>query len=113
LVVGTIGNVASIAVVVLVGERARAWVLEHLGRKATQKHDSTLWRVWYRYGVVGVALVSPWIIGAPVAAAFGMALGVPARRLLGWMLPSAVLRVVVFTAGATFGWLGLQRMLFP
>jgi hypothetical protein len=97
--------------VALIGERARAWLLERFSRK-TRNHDSALWRVWYRYGAIGIALLSPWIIGAPVAAAFGMTLGIPARRLLVWMLPSAVLRVIVFTAGASLGWLGLQQVLF-
>jgi hypothetical protein len=111
LVVALVGNVASVTAVALVGEQARAWLLERFGREKTRRKDSAVWRVWHRHGVVGLALVSPWILGAPVAAAFGMALGVPARRLLVWMLPSAILRVVVFTAGGALGWLGLQHVL--
>ena len=111
LVVALVGNVASVTGVAMAGEQVRNWLLERFGRKKTQRKDGVVWRIWHRYGVVGLALVSPWILGAPVAAAFGMGLGIPARRLLLWMLPSAVLRVVVFTAGASLGWLGLQQIL--
>lgn len=109
LVVTGTGNVVSVVSVTLVSERTRQWLLDRYARK-TRRQDSSLWRVWHRYGIIGVALLSPWIIGAPVAAAFGMALGIPTRRLLVWMLPSTVLRVVVFTAGATLGWFGLQQI---
>jgi hypothetical protein len=109
--VAATGNITSVVCVTLVGEQVRAWLLERIAHK-TSRRDSALWRIWDRYGVVGIALLSPWMIGAPVAAAFGMALGIPARRLLGWMLPSVVLRVVVFTVSATLGWLGLQQILF-
>ena len=37
-------------------------------------------RLWERYGIYGVGLIAPLIVGVPAAAALGIALGAPRRR---------------------------------
>jgi hypothetical protein len=72
-----------------VGDRARAWILSRTGWGRSvaweELRERRIYGVWQRYGVVGFAFVGPAIIGAAFAAFMGLALGVPARRLLIWL----------------------------
>ena len=59
------------------------------------------------YGLVGVALLSPLITGAPLGTALALVLGAPARRLMPWMIVSVVVWGVGLSVATTFGFDGL------
>ena len=96
----TLGNLAAVVLVVVLEGRLRQWIPRY-GRFTTQKER--LWRVWGRYGLVGVALLSPLITGAPLGTALALVLGAPVRRLLPWMIVSVVVWGVGLTVTATVG----------
>ncbi|MBI3976786.1 MAG: small multi-drug export protein [Chloroflexi bacterium] len=105
------GNIAGSAVVGLLGERARTWLILRRGR-GQSRHHGRLSRIWRRYGIVGLALAAPMVTGAPLATALGMALGAPMRYLLAWMALSIVFWSVVLTAAAVLDLAGIKA-LFP
>ncbi len=96
----TVGNLAAVVLVVVLEGRLRQWIPRY-GRFTTQ--EERLKRVWGRYGLVGVALLSPLITGAPLGTALALVLGAPVRRLLLWMIVSVVVWGVGLTATATVG----------
>ena len=96
----TLGNLAAVVLVVVLEGRLRQWIPRY-GRFAT--HKERLKRVWGRYGLVGVALFSPLVTGAPLGIALALALGAPWRRLLPWMIVSVVVWGVGLTVAAAFG----------
>ncbi len=96
----TLGNLAAVVLVVVLEGRLRQWIPRY-GRFTTQKER--LKRVWGRYGLVGVALLSPLITGAPLGTALALVLGAPVRRLLPWMIVSVVVWGVGLTVTATVG----------
>ena len=59
----TLGNLAAVVLVVMLEGRLRLWIPRY-GRFTTQ--EDRLKRVWSQYGLVGVALLSPLITGAPL-----------------------------------------------
>ncbi len=61
-----------------------------------------------RYGAAGLGLLAPLLVGAPLGTALGLALGVPASRLLPWMCFGAVLWSAALTAAATLGLAGVE-----
>jgi len=100
-VAATLGNLTAVVLVVLVKVHLRRWVPRY--SDLFTKQGEPLKRVWEGYGLPGVALLSPLIMGAPLGSALALALGAAARRLLGWMIVSVALWGVGLTVAATFG----------
>ena len=102
--VAAAGAVAGGTVVILLGERVKAWLERRQKREKLEKKHGLLYRVWLRYGVVGWGLLAPLLVGSPLGAAFGLALGVPKQRLLVWLAVGSVLWSAVFSAVSALGW---------
>ncbi|HOW45176.1 MAG TPA: small multi-drug export protein [Candidatus Aminicenantes bacterium] len=91
------------AVVVLLGERVKAWLEKKRGREKLEKRRGLLYRVWLRYGVIGWGLLAPLLVGSPLGAALGLVLGAPPRRLLPWLAAGSVLWSAVFSLVLALG----------
>lgn len=111
LIAATLGEVVGFAIILLIGEQARAWLLRRRGgEKESSKHER-LHRILERYGAAGLGFLSPLFIGAPLGTALGLSLGVPARPLLFWMSLGAFFWSAVWTAGGVLGLAGIQSLL--
>jgi hypothetical protein len=106
----TLGALVGILVVGLLGERVRAGLLRWLGGESGGRYEGRIARLWARYGVVGLGLLAPLLIGAPLGTALGMTFGAPTGRLLFWMSVGAVLCSVSLTVAGTVGLIGLQSL---
>jgi membrane protein YqaA with SNARE-associated domain len=107
--VAAAGAVSGGAVVLLLGERVRAWLQRRQQRERMERRRGWLYRIWLRYGVPGWGLLAPLVIGSPLGAAFGLVLGAPPRRLLPWLAAGSVLWSVVFSLLAALGSHALGR----
>lgn len=101
--VAAAGAVSGGTVVVLLGERVKAWLQKRRRVEKMEKKGGLLYRVWLRYGVIGWGLLAPLLIGSPLGAAFGLALGAPVRRLLVWLAAGSVLWSIVFSILSVLG----------
>jgi hypothetical protein len=106
-IAATLGNLAAVVLVVVLEGRLRQWIPRY-GRFTTQ--EDRLKRVWREYGLVGVALLSPLITGAPLGTALALVLGAPARRLMPWMIVSVVVWGVGLSVATPFGFDGLLHL---
>jgi hypothetical protein len=108
---GATGAILGTLAVVLCGARVRMWYAQHhAGDRERQSHPMVT-RVWQRYGVVGLGLLAPWITGAPLGAALGLAFGASAGRLLLWTSIGAVLCAILLTLACALGLSGLESLL--
>lgn len=64
---------------------------------------SSMYRIWNKYGIIGLGLLSPLIFGAPLGAALGIVLGARKKRLLVWMTIGIVIWSAGLTTAAFFG----------
>jgi hypothetical protein len=110
--VTTISYISGVALVLLPGERLRAWIQRRYGRKAVQKseEESLTRRMWRRYGVVGFGIIAPMTVGAQIGAMIGLALNVPGRRLLIWMSIGALLWSILLTVAVLLGVMGANSL---
>jgi hypothetical protein len=110
--VTTISYISGVALILLPGERLRAWIQRRYGRKAVQKseEESLTRRMWRRYGVVGFGIIAPMTVGAQIGAMIGLALNVPGRRLLIWMSIGALLWSILLTAAVLLGVMGANSL---
>ena len=108
--VAALGAVLGILAMGFMGERARLWLLRWARRDSGERHGRIA-RFWARYGVIGLGLLGPLLVGAPLGTAVGISLGAPTGRLLFWMSLGAVLCSVVLTSAATLGLMGIESLI--
>ncbi len=101
--VAAAGAVSGGTVVILLGERVKAWLEKRRKRERLEEKRGLLFRVWRRHGVIGWGLLAPLLVGSPLGAAFGLVLGAPPRRLLTWLALGSVLWSIVFSAVFALG----------
>ncbi len=90
------------------GERARAW-LGHRQPSTPSSHRS-LREIWTRYGVAGLGLAAPLLVGAPLGTVLGLLLGAQPSRLLRWMVLGVVGWSALLTLAVVMGLAGLESI---
>jgi len=101
--VAAAGAVSGGTVVLLLGEKVKAWLERKQKREKLEERRGLLFKIWQRYGVIGWGLLAPLLVGSPLGAAFGLVLGAPPRRLLPWLAAGSVLWSVVFSLLTALG----------
>ncbi len=83
----TIGGILAVLVILGLSDRIRnwKWVVEKHYCEIGKDRSGRICRVWDRYGVAGLGLLAPSLIGAPVGTIIGITLGSQTRALLLWM----------------------------
>lgn len=103
------GAILGMLVVLAIGERIRTWLIRrHSGKE--DLHNGRIYSIWNRYGVAGLGLLAPLLIGAPLGTAIGITLGTPAYRLLFWMTLGIVLCSAGLTLASVLGLAGINAM---
>jgi hypothetical protein len=80
---------AGVIIVALAGAPLRAWLIKRLRLSLEPDPSKLFWRIWERYGLVGLAALAPVTVGSQAAAAIGLTLGVPPARLIAFMAAGA------------------------
>jgi len=94
------GAILGVVVVIALGSRVRDWMLKKKKAeqaKGVEQKERLIIRIWKQYGVAGLGLLGPLLVGAPLGAAIGVSLGAPSTRLLFWM----TIGILLWTAGLT------------
>ena len=96
-----LGSIIAAVLIIFFGDRLRAWLLRK--KEKDEKKKGRIYKVWEKYGVNGLGMLSPLITGAPLGAAVGIALGAPPRRLMIWMSIGIVIWAILLTTISTLG----------
>lgn len=105
------GNAVPIYLIVVGFEWLNAWWARRRGKFLVNPGDES-WQsgrraramdVLRRYGIPGLALAGPILIGAHLAAVITLLVGAPRGRIIGWMTTSLVVWTVVITVASYFG----------
>jgi|SRR5665648_39829 len=105
-----LGSIVVLLFVVFLGDRTRNWIISRRKRKKVKEENSSIDRMWNKYGVIGLGLLSPLITGAPLGAAIGVSLGAPPSRLILWMVIGIVVWTIILTMVSTLGIEGLKAL---
>jgi hypothetical protein len=73
---------AGVIVVVLIGAPLRERIIKRFNISTTHDPNKLIWRVWDRYGLIGLSLLAPVTLGAQIGALIGLSLGVKPRSLV-------------------------------
>ncbi len=109
-VVSALGAITGGMVVALLGDRARVWLMARRGATREGAGHETIRRIWDHFGVAGLGLLAPLLVGAPLGTGLGLVLGAPVRRLLLWLSVGIVLWSAVLTATGALGLAGFESL---
>ena len=96
-----LGAIIGALLVIILGDRLRNWLLKK--KEKEQKNKGWIYRIWEKYGVIGLGILSPLITGALLGAAIGISLGASPKRLILWMSVGIVIWTIVLTIISTLG----------
>ncbi|UHA72235.1 small multi-drug export protein [Paenibacillus sp. 481] len=101
-IVGFLGNWITILLIGLLFHKFDQWREKRGKSKSTAKWTRAR-KIWDRYGVPGLALLGPLLIGTDIAAFIALALGSPRRWVMIWMTLSLVFWTVLLTYASIYG----------
>lgn len=110
IIVSAIGAIVAAVVVTILGENLRTRLLKWKYGDENALQETKLYKVWNKYGVVGLGLLSPLLFGAPLGAAVGIALGAQKNSLLLWMSMGIILWSVGLTIAGSMGLLAFETV---
>lgn len=100
-----LGSIFSVVIVLVVGAQLRNWLLG-LRKNKVENKESKIQLTWNKYGVAGLGLLSPILVGAHFGAAFAVAMGAHPKKIMLWFSIGVILwsivAVFVTAAGLSF-----------
>lgn len=98
-IAGALGNLACVAVVILVSSRVRTAVTTRRGGGGAEPSGrrAKFERAYHRYGTAGVSLLGPLLLPTQFTAAALTATGVPPMRVLAWQAAAIALWTTLIT----------------
>jgi membrane protein YqaA with SNARE-associated domain len=97
------GGIAGAFVAAFLGDKIEHWLSRYRKPKAPKPKTGIVYRIWNKYGVIGLGLAGTFTVGAPISIAVGVGFNVPMRKLLFWCCIGILLRCILFTAIGHFG----------
>lgn len=105
MVVAFVGNMATVLPVIIGFEKVRQWYqtrMEKTGRTPSKRSERAK-VIWNKYGLPGLALLGPILIGTHIAAFIGMSLGAEKRWTILWLAISIGLWTLIFGVATALG----------
>ncbi len=84
------GNMLTVMLLIIGFDKFRIWYdkrQQKKGKEPLKKNDRAV-RIWNKYGLPGLSLLGPILIGTHIAAFIGMTLGATKRNTTVWMIIS-------------------------
>ncbi len=99
------GNILTVLFVIFGFERVKVWMNSRKTKDSAAKDKRTErgTRIWNRYGMPGVALLGPVLIGTHIAAFIGLILGAKKANATIWMVISIGLWTLIFGIATALG----------
>jgi len=98
-----LGAISASVLVLSLGDnlRKKFFKWRYGGKKDLKK--GKYYKIWNKYGIVGLGLLSPLFFGAPLGSGLGIVLGAEKRPLLIWMGIGIILWSILLTTAGYFG----------
>lgn len=100
-IASALGSMLGVMLIIIIGDRLRNWLMKKKVKQSREK--GTIYKVWDKYGVIGLGMLAPLITGALFGAAIGVSLGASPKRLILWMSLGIVVWTIILTGLGTYG----------
>ncbi|MCJ1908631.1 small multi-drug export protein [Planococcus ruber] len=105
MVMAFVGNMLTVLALIIGFDKFKDWYLkrqEAKGKTGSKKSERAK-AIWNKYGLPGLALLGPILIGTHIAAFIGMTLGATKRNTTIWLTVSIGLWTLVFGLATALG----------
>jgi len=92
-----IGGLAGVFVAAFLGDKIRAFVSRYKKKKEEKPRTGLVYRIWNKYGIIGLGFLGTMTVGAPVSIAVGVGFNAPLKKLITWCCLGVITRCLVFT----------------
>lgn len=98
IILGFLGNASTIILEILIFQRLKNWWENRKKSEVTKPSKRTVRaeNIWRRYGIPGLALLGPILIGSHLAAFLALALGSSKKQTAVWLFISLAAWSIVF-----------------
>ncbi|MGN7382221.1 Predicted membrane protein [Chlamydia abortus] len=104
---GFAGNFIPIALIAIWFKKWTEWRAKRKGmteeEQMNSRKRSRAKKVWDRYGMPGLALLAPAIVGTDIAAILALSFGSPRKSVLIWMTASLAIWTILLAYGTVYG----------
>jgi membrane protein YqaA with SNARE-associated domain len=99
-----IGGITGVFVAAFLGDKIRLFFSRFKKENKPKETKHTLpFRIWNKYGVVGLGAIGTFFVGAPVCIAVGVGLNAKLSKLIVWCCVGVFVRCIIFTMAGHFG----------
>ncbi|MEB1808613.1 MAG: small multi-drug export protein [Bacillaceae bacterium] len=105
-IVAFLGNLITVILVILMMTQIKAWLQrrrEAKGKEGSTKRENRAKQIWQRYGLFGLALIGPILIGSHLAVIMAMSFGGTKKKMTVYMTSSLLLWAIVTAVGTHLG----------
>ena len=97
------GGIAGVFVAAFLGDRIRRIFSKNKPAEQSKPKTGLVYRIWNKYGVIGLGLLGTITVGAPVSLAVGIGFRAPLKKLITWCCIGVITRCVSFTLIGYYG----------
>lgn len=99
-----IGGLAGVFIAAFLGKHIQQYINRFRKPKPPKKDKNALiFKIWEKYGVIGLGFFGTLTVGAPVSIGVGTGLNVSIQKLLVWCCIGVVTRCAIFTTLGHYG----------
>ena len=99
------GGLIGVFVAAFLGDAIRNLFNSNKKTAEPKPATSLIYRIWNKYGIIGLGFLGTMTVGAPVSLAVGIGFKAPLKKLITWCCVGVITRCVLFTL---VGYYGLQ-----
>ncbi len=105
MILAFIGNMLTVLILIIAFQKVKEWMesRKQRGGKGESKRTERGKRIWSKYGMPGLALLGPILIGTHIAAFIGLLFGASKVNTTIWMMISIALWTLVFGIATAMG----------
>jgi membrane protein YqaA with SNARE-associated domain len=98
-----IGGLIGVYVAAFLGGKIQKLAARFRKPKEEKPKTGIIYKIWDKYGVIGLGFLGTMTVGAPVSIGVGVGFNVPMKRLLGWCCLGVLVRCALFTTLGHYG----------
>jgi membrane protein YqaA with SNARE-associated domain len=98
-----LGGLAGVFVATYLGDRIRVFFHKNKPAKETKPKHPVVYKLWNKYGIIGLGFLGTLSVGAPISIAAGVSLNANLKKLLTWCCIGVVTRCILFTIVGHYG----------
>jgi membrane protein YqaA with SNARE-associated domain len=98
-----IGGIVGVYVAAFLGDRIKAFFSKYRKPKEEKPKTGLVYRIWDKYGVIGLGFLGTMTVGAPISIAVGYSFNVSVAKLVTWCCIGVFARCALFTALGHYG----------